>query len=90
MLYLGGGVLGETFYILKDGDLRRRDNNILITGLEGDEKNLKVEVTDEIYLFGEHNLNTKLLNFISQKGIIIHVFNYYGFYSGSYYPRSKY
>lgn len=89
MLYLGGGVLGETFYILKDGDLRRRDNNILITGLEGDEKNLKVEVTDEIYLFGEISLNTKLLNFISQKGIIIHVFNYYGFYSGSYYPRES-
>ena len=64
LLYLGGGVLGETFYILKDGDLRRRDNNILITGLEGDEKNLKVEVTDEIYLFGEISLNTKLLNFI--------------------------
>ncbi len=50
-------------------------------------KNLKAEVTEEIYLFGEISLNTKLLNFISQKGIILHVFNYYGFYSGSYYPR---
>ena len=77
----------ETFYILKDGDLKRKDNNIIIKNLEGEEKNLKTEVTDEIYLFGEVSLNTKLLNFVSQKGIILHVFNYYGFYSGSYYPR---
>lgn len=87
MLYIGGEALGETFYILKDGDLKRKDNSVVITNAEGDEKNLKAEVTDEIYLFGEVSLNTKLLNFISQKGIILHVFNYYGFYSGSYYPR---
>jgi len=87
LLYIGGGVLGEAFYILKDGDLKRKDNNVVITNLDGEEKNLKAEVTDEVYLFGEVSLNTKLLNFISQKGIILHVFNYYGFYSGSYYPR---
>lgn len=79
--------MGETFYIINNGDLKRKDNNIIITGENGESKNLKVEVTDEIYIFGEVNLNTKLLNFISQNGIILHVFNYYGFYSGSYYPR---
>ena len=79
--------MGETFYIIKDGDLKRKDNSVVITSLEGDIKNLKAEVADEIYLFGEVSLNTKLLNFISQKGIVLHVFNYYGFYSGSYYPR---
>lgn len=79
--------MGETFYIIKDGDLRRKDNSIVITSLEGEIKNLKAEVADEIYLFGEVSLNTSLLNFISQKGIVLHVFNYYGFYSGSYYPR---
>ena len=79
--------MGETFYILNGGDLRRKDNNIIMKNPEGDEKNLKIEVIDEIYIFGEVNLNTKLLNFISQKGIILHIFNYYGFYSGSYYPR---
>ncbi|SCL81407.1 type I-B CRISPR-associated endonuclease Cas1b [Sporanaerobacter sp. PP17-6a] len=79
--------LGETFYIINNGDLRRKDNNIIITGTNGESKNLKVEVADEIYIFGEVNLNTKVLNFLSQNRIILHVFNYYGFYSGSYYPR---
>ena len=79
--------MGETFYIFKDGDLRRRDDNILIKTAEGQKKNLKAEVTDEIYLFGEITMNTKLLNFLSQKKIIMHIFNYYGFYGGSFCPR---
>jgi CRISPR-associated protein Cas1 len=79
--------LGETFYIINNGDLKRKDNNIIITGANDVSKNLKVEVADEIYIFGEVNLNTKVLNFLSQKGIILHIFNYYGYYSGSYYPR---
>lgn len=81
--------MGETFYIFRDGDLRRKDNNIVITTLEGRKKNLKAEVADEIYLFGEVRMNTKALNFMSQKKITMHVFNYYGFYSGSFYPRES-
>lgn len=81
--------MGETFYIFRNGDLRRKDNNIVIKTPEGEKKNLKAEVTDEIYLFGEMEMNTKLLNFMSQSKIIMHVFNYYGFYSGSYYPRES-
>ncbi|MCS6815797.1 MAG: type I-B CRISPR-associated endonuclease Cas1b [Blastocatellia bacterium] len=48
---------------------------------------IPIEDVAEIFLFGEITLNTKLLNFFAQKAIPVHVFNYYGFYSGSYYPR---
>ena len=81
--------MGESFYIFKSGELRRKDNNIVIKGTDGELKNLKSEVIDEIYLLGEVSMNTKLLNFLAQKGIIMHVFNYYGFYSGSFYPRES-
>ncbi len=81
--------MGGTFYIFKSGNLKRKDNNIVIQSLDGQRKNLKSETTDEIYLFGEVSMNTKLLNFLSQKGITMHVFNYYGFYSGSFYPRES-
>lgn len=81
--------MGETFYIFKDGELRRKDNNIIMITSKGEKKNLKSEVTEEIYLFSEINLNTKVLNFLAQQKIIIHVFNYYGFYSGSYYPKES-
>ena len=33
--------------------------------------------------------NTAFINYVSQYGIPIHFFNYYNFYSGSYYPREN-
>ena len=81
--------MGETFYIFRDGDLSRKDNNIVVRSDDGNKKNLKSEIVDEIYVFGECNMNTKLLNFLSQKKITMHIFNYYGFYSGSFNPRER-
>lgn len=81
--------MGETFYIFRNGNLQRKDDNILMTDENGEKKNLKIETVDEIFLFGEVSLNTKLLNLLSRKNICLHVFNYYGFYSGSYFPREK-
>jgi len=48
---------------------------------------IPIEDVSELFLFGELSLNTRLLHFLAQKGIPVHVFNYHGFYSGSYYPR---
>lgn len=60
----------------KDEELRARPKKII-----------PVEDIESIYIFGEVSLNTKFLTFASQNQIPIHVFNYYGYYSGSYYPR---
>ena len=59
---------------------------------EIDEKKVfrPVESISDIFLFSEHTLNTKLLNFLGQVKIPLHVFNYYGFYSGSFFPREQY
>lgn len=78
--------MNKIIWIFKSGNLVRSDNTLLLENTEG-KKFLPVEGIDEIFLFGEVSLNTKLLNFISEKHIILHTFNYYGYYSGSYYPR---
>lgn len=48
---------------------------------------IPVNNIDAFYVFGEVNFNTKFLNFLSRFRIPMHCFNYYGFYSGTYYPR---
>lgn len=78
--------MNKIIWIFKSGELSRSGNTLLLENGEG-KKFLPVEGIDEIFLFGEISLNTKLLNFISEKHIIIHTFNYYGYYAGSYYPR---
>ncbi len=48
-----------------------------------------IEDVEAFYLFGETDLNTKLLNFAAKHKVPIHVFNYYGFYSGTFYGRAE-
>ncbi|MBC8232916.1 type I-B CRISPR-associated endonuclease Cas1 [bacterium] len=76
----------NTIYIFSGGELKRKQNTIFFETEEG-KKFVPVENTSEIMIFGEVTLNKKLLDFFSQKEIILHFFNYYGYYSGSYYPR---
>ena len=48
-----------------------------------------IEDVEAFYLFGEMDLNTKLLNFLARHKVPLHIFNYYGFYSGTFYPRQE-
>lgn len=76
----------KDYYIFKSGRLSRKDNSII---LETNEDTLPIPINDidSIYLFGEVDLNTKLLNFLASNKIVVHFFNYYGWYTGSFYPR---
>ncbi|WP_040214142.1 type I-B CRISPR-associated endonuclease Cas1b [Clostridium polynesiense] len=76
----------KDIYIFNDGELKRKDNTIYFSS-EGGKKYLPVEELDNIWVFGEIDINKKLLDFASQKGVSIHFFNYYGYYSGTFYPR---
>jgi len=76
-------------YIFNSGELDRRQNTLRFTTVQG-RRFVPVETTSEIHIFGEVNLNTRLLNFLSQNHIPLHVYNYYGYWSGSYMPREQY
>ncbi|MDY0360452.1 MAG: type I-B CRISPR-associated endonuclease Cas1b [Desulforegulaceae bacterium] len=80
----------ESIYIFSNGKLQRKDNTLFFETEDGNKKFIPVENVKEIYAFGEIDLNAKILNFLSQKEIILHYFNYYGYYSGSFYPREHY
>jgi len=77
----------RAIYITSDGELKRKQNTIYFENSKGEKKYLPVENTNEIHIFGEVTINKKLLDFLSQKGILLHFYNYYGFYEGTFYPR---
>lgn len=81
--------MGSTKYITSMGELSRKDNSLCF---RKNQKNvyLPIENIKEIYCMNEISINTKLLDYISSKNIVIHFFNYYGFYSGTFYPREQY
>lgn len=76
----------KNIYVFNDGEFRRKDNTIYFETEQG-KKYLPIEDLNDIYIFGEITLNKKFLDFISQKEVCLHFFNYYGYYSGTYYPR---
>lgn len=53
-------------------------------------KPLPVEDIEAIYCFSELRFNTKFLNFLATNQITLHLFNYYGYYTGSFYPREPF
>ncbi|RME81317.1 MAG: CRISPR-associated endonuclease Cas1, partial [Planctomycetota bacterium] len=48
---------------------------------------LPIQDIESIYIFGEVDFNVKAINFLAQNQIPLHLFNYYGYYSGTFYPR---
>lgn len=79
----------RSFYVYNNGDLKRKDNTLQFTTFEGEKRDIPVERVNDIYVMSELTFNTAFFNFVSQYGIPIHFFNYYNFYTGSYYPRES-
>jgi len=80
----------ESVYIFSNGMLKRQDNTLLFIDSNNKKKYIPVENLKEILVFGEVDFNKRVLELLSQKEIILSLFNYYGFYVGSYYPREHY
>lgn len=55
--------------------------------LIGEKAVLPVEAVDALHLFGEVDLNSKLVVFLAQARIPVHVYDYYGNYAATLYPR---
>lgn len=74
-------------YVFSNGRLKRKDNTIYFENEDGQKKPLPIEKIRTLHLFGEIDINTKLLTFLSQHGISIQFYNYYGFFTGAFNPR---
>ncbi|HIS48787.1 MAG TPA: type I-B CRISPR-associated endonuclease Cas1 [Candidatus Scybalocola faecigallinarum] len=81
--------MGSTKYISSMGELTRKDNSLCFRK-DGKNIYIPIENTKEIYCLNEVSINSKLLDFLAQNYIIVHFFNYYGGYSGTFYPKDQY
>jgi CRISPR-associated protein Cas1 len=76
----------RTMLLYSDGEISRRDNTVMFDS--GEQKRyLPIHEVDEIMVFGEVSMNKRFLEFCSKREILLHFFNYHGYYVGSFYPR---
>ncbi len=76
----------KPLYIFSNGKLTRKENTLALETEEG-RKIIPINSVSEIKVFGELDLNKRVLEFLTKNQIPIHFFNHYGYYVGSYYPR---
>ncbi len=79
----------QSFYVYNNGDLKRKDNTLRFTSYDGEKRDIPIERISDIYVMSEMSFNTTFLSYISQYGIPIHFFNYYNFYTVSFYPKES-
>ena len=88
----------KTFYLFNPGVLERKDNTLKFTPVSEDReivssdaqsRYLPVEDISEFYVFGSLRANSALFNFLGQKDIAMHFFDYYENYTGSFMPRDS-
>ena len=79
----------QSYYLYRSGKIQRKDNTLEIVYKDGSKKAIPIERVNDIYVMTEFDFNTTLLNFLGQYGIAVHFYNYYGFYSGTYYPKEQ-
>ena len=86
----------KTFYLFNPGVLERKDNTLKFTPCaeegvmpeaDAQSRYLPIEDISEFYVFGSLRANSALFNFLGQKDIAVHFFDYYENYTGSFMPR---
>lgn len=80
--------MGSAKYLISMGELSRKDNSICFR-VNNKNAYIPVENVSELYCLSEISLNSKLLDFLARNNIVVHFFNYYEGYSGSFYPKDN-
>ena len=74
------------------GRMSRKDNTLKFTpvdesGKVGQPRYIPVEGVSGLYIFGSLDANSALYNYLGKQQIAVHFFDYYGHYTGSFYPK---
>ncbi|MEM2047040.1 MAG: type I-B CRISPR-associated endonuclease Cas1b [Candidatus Jordarchaeales archaeon] len=80
----------KTVYIFSPGEVKRKGNTLCLVKADGEKKYVPVSEVSSLMIFSEITFNKRLLEFLSSNEITLHIFNYFGYYMGSFYPRTHY
>ncbi len=82
------------YYLFNGGTMSRKDNTLCFVNDVPDEngekkppKYIPIETASELFIFGALNVNAALLTYLGQQSVVVHFFDYYEHYTGSFMPK---
>jgi|GEM_PF-2285068 len=78
--------MSEVYVITKPGILKRKDNTITFYSKSGTYP-IPIESIDAIILSSEVSFNSRVIRFLAEKGVVLHILGYFGKYYGSFVPQ---
>ena len=79
--------MDDNYHVFTDGRLERHNDTVRLVTEDDDKKYLPIENAEALFLHGQIDFNTRLISFLNDQGVAIHVFGWYDYYAGSVMPE---
>lgn len=79
--------MNDNYHIFSDGRLERHNDTVRLVTEDDEKKYLPIENAEALFLHGQIDYNTRLMSFLNDVGVAIHVFGWNDYYSGSIMPE---
>ncbi|WIV68812.1 type I-B CRISPR-associated endonuclease Cas1b [Natrialbaceae archaeon AArc-T1-2] len=79
--------MDRNYHVFSDGRIERKDDTVRVVTDDGEKKYVPVENAEALFLHGQIDFNTRLMSFLNDQGVAMHVFGWEDYYSGSIMPE---
>lgn len=79
--------MDRNYHVFSDGRLERRENTVRLVTEDEETNHIPIEHAEAIFLHGQIDFNTRLMSFLNDQGVAVHVFGWNDYYAGSVMPE---
>lgn len=79
----------QAYFLFSATELEKKDNTLRVITEDGLRKDLPIETISELYLLNRMSFNTTFFDLMAKYQVPVHFFDYYTFYTGSFYPKEQ-
>jgi len=79
--------MDRNYHVFSDGRLERNDDTLRLVTEDGEKKYIPIENAEAFFLHGQIDFNTRLMSFLNEQTVALHVFGWEDYYSGSVMPK---
>lgn len=79
--------MNDNYHIFSDGRLERYNDTVRLVTEDDEKKYLPIENAEALFLHGQIDFNTRLVSFLNDHGVAMHVFGWNDYYAGSIMPE---